>query len=229
MSASARLEAVPEQEATSGAGAGTRVVNARPAARPRHAKAQWNLWLRWLHTYTSMISLLVVLFFSLTGITLNHPDWLFGTKEVRREVTGTMPAGWVKSGEVNWLTVAEELRSSQGLKGRVGDTRADANEADISFAAPGYSADAFINMQTGKYTVNILQQGGVAVLNDLHKGRDAGTGWKWVIDLSGLILTLVSVTGIGILLLLKKTRVQALTVMGVASVLTLILALRAIT
>lgn len=203
----------------------------RPAARPRprSAKAQWNVWLRWLHTYTSMISLLVVLFFSLTGITLNPPDWLFGGKEVQREVTGTMPAGWIKNGEVNWLTVAEELRAAQGLKGRVGDTRADGQEADISFAAPGYSADAFIDTKTGQYTVNILEQGSVAVLNDLHKGRDAGTAWKWVIDLSGAILTLVSLTGIGILLLLKKTRAQALGVMAVASVITVILALQAVT
>lgn len=214
MSASTRREPVPVT---------------RPAARPRSAKAQWNVWLRWLHTYTSMISLLVVLFFSVTGITLNHPDWVFGTKEVTREVTGTMPAGWIQDGEVNWLAVAEELRATQGLKGRVGDTRADDQEADISFAAPGYSADAFIDVNTGEYKVSILEQGSVAVLNDLHKGRDAGTGWKWVIDLSGAILTLVSVTGIGILLLLKKTRTQALTVMGVASVLTVILALRAIT
>ncbi|WP_135227699.1 PepSY-associated TM helix domain-containing protein [Deinococcus fonticola] len=204
-------------------------VVTRPAARPRSARAQWNVWLRWLHTYTSMISLLVVLFFALTGVTLNHPDWVFGTKEVQREVTGTLPAGWIRNGEVNWLTVAEELRAQQGLKGRVGDTRADTQEADISFAAPGYSADAFIDVKTGSYKVNVLEQGGVAILNDLHKGRDAGTGWKWVIDLSGAVLTLVSVTGIGILLLLKKTRRQALTVMGIASVVTVLLALRAIT
>lgn len=201
---------------------------ARPAPRKRSAQAQWNVTLRWLHTYTSMISLLVVLFFSITGITLNHPDWLFGTKEVKTEVTGTMPAGWIKNGEVNWLTVAEELRAKQNLKGRANEPSVNGNEADISFLAPGYSADAFIDTQTGKYTVNILQQGGVAVMNDLHKGRDAGTAWKWVIDVSGAILTLVSLTGIGILLFLKKTRTQALTVMGVASVLVLVLALRAI-
>ena len=34
--------------------------------------------MRWIHVYTSMISLLIVLFFGLTGITLNHPKWTFG-------------------------------------------------------------------------------------------------------------------------------------------------------
>ena len=130
---------------------------------------------------------------------------------------------------MNWLTVAEELRAQQGLKGRAGETRVDGQEASISFAAPGYSADAFIDTTTGKYTVNVLAQGGVAVLNDLHRGRDAGGAWKWVIDLTGALLTLVAVTGIGILLYLKKTRRQALGVMGVASVLVLLLMRHAVT
>ncbi|MFC4427576.1 PepSY-associated TM helix domain-containing protein [Deinococcus navajonensis] len=204
------------------AGGGSTV---RPTpARPRNARAQWNLWLRWLHTYTSMISLLVVLFFALTGITLNHPDWVFGTGETTREVNGTLPAGWIQGETVNWLNVAEDLREQQGLRGRAGDTRLDGTEASLAFAAPGYSADVVIDTRTGRYTARVLQQDALAVLNDLHKGRDAGSAWKWLIDLSGAVLGLVAVTGIGILLFLKKTRRQALGVMGAASVLVLLLA-----
>lgn len=201
---------------------------ATAARRPRSLKARTHVWLRWLHTYTSMISLLVVLFFSLTGITLNHPDWAFGGADVRREVTGTLPTGWIQDGQVNWLAVAEELRAKQGLHGRAEDTRVDGNEASLSFRAPGYSADAFIDTRTGKYTVNVEAQGAVAVLNDLHRGRDAGGAWAWLIDLSGAFLTLVSLTGLGILLYLKKTRVKALAAMLGAAVLVVVLARLAI-
>ncbi|WP_295817595.1 PepSY-associated TM helix domain-containing protein [uncultured Deinococcus sp.] len=218
MSASAR----PEGEGEAGG------VPARPARRARSSRAQTNVALRWLHTYTSMISLLVVLFFAATGITLNHPDWVFGSGEVRSELTGTLPAGWITAGTVNWLTVAESLRADQGLKGRAGDTRVDGQEASLSFLGPGYSADAVIDTATGRYSVNVLQQGGLAVINDLHRGRDAGTAWRWVIDVSGIILALVAVTGIGILLYLRRTRAQALTVMGIASVIVVTLAWRAI-
>ncbi|MBB5363846.1 hypothetical protein HNQ08_002953 [Deinococcus humi] len=175
-----------------------------------------------------MISLLVVLFFALTGVTLNHPDWAFGSSEVRREVTGTLPTGWINGTEVDWLTVAEELRAQQGLHGRAEEPRLDGTEASISFLGPGYSADTVIDTQTGRYNINILAQGGVAVLNDLHKGRDTGGAWSWLIDLSGIVLTLVAVTGIGILLYLKKTRTQALMVMGIASVVVLFLGWRAV-
>ena len=223
MSASARPEVTETDDLFE-----TSVSASRPARRARSSRAQANVTLRWLHTYTSMISLLVVLFFALTGITLNHPDWVFGTGDVKSTLTGTLPAGWIKDGTVNWLTVAETLRADQNLKGRAGETRFDGNEADISFVGPGYSADTAIVAATGKYTVNVLQQGGVAVMNDLHRGRDTGGAWKWLIDLSGGILALVAITGIGILLYLKKTRNQALTVMGLASVVVIALAWHAI-
>ena len=61
-----------------------------PGTRRKQATARW---VRWVHVYTSMISLLVVLFFGLTGITLNHPDWTFGGSATKDTHTGTLPAG----------------------------------------------------------------------------------------------------------------------------------------
>lgn len=195
--------------------------------RRRSPQARWNVLLRWVHLYSSMLSLLIVLFFSLTGITLNHPEWTFGMGQVKHEASGTLPAGWISGDQVNWLVVAETLREQQHLQGRAGNTRLQGDEADISFLAPGYSADAYIDTRTGRYTLSVLQQGPLAVLNDLHRGRDAGVAWKWVVDLSGVVLALISATGLGILLLMKKTRRPASLVMGAGLVLTALLALHA--
>ena len=43
-----------------------------------HTKRGIHRWSRWIHVYTSMVALLIVLFFGVTGITLNHPKWTFG-------------------------------------------------------------------------------------------------------------------------------------------------------
>src|ERR1700728_4433197 len=51
--------------------------------------------MRWLHIYLSMFGLAAVLFFSVTGITLNHPDWAFGQVERRREAKGRMDPKWI--------------------------------------------------------------------------------------------------------------------------------------
>ena len=60
-------------------------------------------------------------------------------------------------------------------------------------------------------------------MNDFHKGRDAGPTWAWLIDLSGWFLVLVSVTGLGLLVYLKKFRISALIAMLVGTVIMLAL------
>jgi hypothetical protein len=71
-------------------------------------------------------------------------------------------------------------------------------------------------------------QGAVGVLNDLHRGRDAGRAWAWLIDVAGVFLVLLSLTGLGLLIYLKKLRVSALAVMVVGTVLVMLLAALAI-
>jgi uncharacterized protein len=182
-----------------------------------------NVFLRWLHVYTSMFSLMIVLFFAITGITLNHPDWIFGQAETRKESTGTLPTTWRSNGKVNWLEVVEHLRATNSVRGRAQDMREDSSEASVSFAAPGYRADAFVDTKTGGYKLTVTAQGIVAVMNDFHKGRDAGPTWAWLIDLSGWFLVLVSVTGLGLLVYLKKFRISALIAMVVGTVIMLAL------
>lgn len=182
--------------------------------------------LRWLHVYTSMISLLIVLFFAVTGITLNHPDWVFGNGEVTRESSGTLPAGWQAGGKPDWLTVVEYLRANAGVRGQAGDYVAAGSadpEDSLSFHAPGYSADVFIAKDSGAYKLSVTQQGFVAVLNDFHKGRDAGGAWAWVIDVSGGFLALIALTGLGLLVYLKKIRRAALLTMLGGAVLMVVL------
>ncbi len=191
--------------------------------KPAKARGSLYLLVRWLHLYTSMISLLVVVFFAATGITLNHPEWVFGSASSQQNLTGTLPKTWLQNGKVDWLLTAETLRAKYGLKGRVTDHRQDNNEASISFRAPAYAADAFIQIKDGTYSLKVVAQGPVAVLNDLHRGRDSGKAWAWLIDLSGWFLLLVAVTGFGLSLFMKKTRVAAMLTALAGTILVLVL------
>jgi len=158
--------------------------------RKRPLRLRVHSALRWLHIYTSMVSLLVVLFFAATGVTLNHPDWLAG--ERTEEVTGTLPADVKTAKGIDWLVVAEHLRAAHGVHGTVADRREDDREGSLTFRAPGYSADAFINVRDGSYKLTVSYQGAVGVLNDLHRGRDAGNAWAWLIDVSGVFLVFLT-------------------------------------
>ena len=182
---------------------------ARDAARRRRPlRLRVHSLLRWLHIYTSMVSLLVVLFFAATGVTLNHPDWLAG--ERTDELTGTLPATWKTTQGIDWLVVAEHLRSAHGVHGTVADRTADDRQAALTFRAPGYSADCFIDVHDGSYRLTVSYQGALGVLNDLHRGRDSGGTWAWLIDVAGVFLVLLSLTGLGLLFYLRKVRVKGL-------------------
>ncbi len=64
------------------------------------------------------------------------------------------------------------------LKGDIGDFIIDDNQCTLSFKGPGYSADAFVNRENGEYKLTETSLGIVAVMNDLHKGRDTGKKWR---------------------------------------------------
>lgn len=176
-------------------------------AKKKIAKAS-----RWLHIYLSMVSFTIVLFFSVTGLTLNHPDFFAG-KAVNTKDTGTLNATWVNAKDTNLvakLNIAEYFRSKHQAKGAVTEFRIDDTQVSISFRGPGYEGDAFVSRENGAYEFSQTRGGMVAFMNDLHKGRDTGKTWSWVIDVSAILLVLVSVTGLVLLLFLKKKRTNGL-------------------
>ncbi len=201
----------------------TESENKQTVRRARPLKLRVHHVLRWLHIYLSMISLLIVLFFSLTGVTLNHPEWSFGTRETKREVEGKFPTNWKNAGGPDWFVVAEYLRTTYNLRGQVKDNHSDDREGSLAFKAPGYSADCFFDTRTGGYTMSISSQGPLNLLNDLHRGRDTARAWNWTVDASAVILILVSLTGLGITFFLLKLRRSALIWAGVGCLLTWIL------
>lgn len=173
---------------------------------------RWAALARWLHLYLSVASFALVLFFAVTGLTLNHADWFDGAS-VTNEFKGHLNPAWVKGTDtttVDKLALVEYLRSAYRIRGAVSDVRIDDREVSISFRGPGYTADAFIRRPAGLYRLTETKLGVVAVLNDLHKGRDTGRGWAWVIDVAAVFMTLVSVTGLLLLLVMKKRRVSGL-------------------
>jgi hypothetical protein len=168
---------------------------------------------RWLHIYLSMLSFAVVLFFSFTGLTLNHPNWFGGDKQVVVKNKGKLNVNWVNpadTSKVSKLEIVEFLRKTYHVKGLVNEFRIDDIEVSVSFKGPAYACDAFIDRQTGIYEVSEIKMGLMAVMNDLHKGRDTGKAWAWVIDVSAVFLILVSLSGLILLFFIKKRRFAGL-------------------
>jgi hypothetical protein len=168
---------------------------------------------RWLHIYLSMVSFAIVLFFSFTGLTLNHPNWLGGDKQIEEKYKGKLNVKWVNQSDTNKiakLEIVEFLRNKYKVKGAVSEFRIEDYDVTVTFKGPAYSCDAFIDRETGTYEITEIKMGVVALWNDLHKGRDSGKGWAWVIDVSAIFLIIVSLTGLILLLFIKKKRISGI-------------------
>lgn len=170
-----------------------------------------------------MIALLLVLFFGISGITLNHPEWTFGDDPTSTTETGTFAFDAAPDGEVDYLAVSEFLRDTYGITAEVSDYQTSGDRGSISYRAPGYAADVTFDPATGDYRLTVEQQGWVGVMNDLHKGRDANGAWTWTIDVAGAFLVAIAVSGLALQLVLKRRRRSAVLVAvagaGIAAVL----------
>lgn len=171
--------------------------------------------MRWLHIYVSLLAFTALVFFGLTGVTLNHPDWFNANAQHVSELQGQLSAAWVQpvDGEDfeafgKKLEVVEHLRAEHQLRGAVSEFRVDDRECLVLFKGPGYAADAIVDRSTGAYQLTITRMGLVALMNDLHKGRDTGGAWSVVIDVVSIATVFISVTGLVLIFYLKRKRVS---------------------
>ena len=189
-----------------------RTLIRRPKAADKQAKPKWQKdtasFSRWLHIYLSMVSFVIILFFAVTGLTLNHVEWFDG-KEVIKKYTGKVDLKWVKvkdTAAIAKLEIVQYLKHTNHIKGDIADFIIDDDQLTVSFKGPGYSADAFVKRDNGEYKLTETSLGIFAVMNDLHKGRDTGKKWRMLIDIAAVFMSLLSLTGIVMICFMKKKR-----------------------
>lgn len=174
---------------------------------------------RWLHLYLSMFAFGTMLLFSVTGLSLNHPEWFGAGRSTTVDVAGELDPALLgdvaadpRGDAVDRLAVAETLRARHRLRGVVTDFRADDLEVTVGWKGPAWAADAVIDRDTGRYTLAVTSHGFVDRINDLHKGRDTGAIWSMVIDVSAVLLVIAAVTGFLLVFWMRRKRLAGVLV-----------------
>ncbi|MCV0370489.1 PepSY-associated TM helix domain-containing protein [Filomicrobium sp.] len=166
-------------------------------------------WLRHLHRWhwiSAAISLVGMMLFAITGITLNHARQIeAGPQVTSRE--GTLPPALLK-----------ELATKEGEKERplpdsvqdwlsrelsisVGERAAEWSEQEVYVSLPRPGGDAWLTIDRAQGAVlyEVTNRGWISYLNDLHKGRNAGLVWSLFIDAFAAACLIFCFTGLFLL------------------------------
>lgn len=176
------------------------------------------LWARRLHIYVSMALLLVVLFFAVTGITLNRPH-LYVSEEpqierqqlVIPEALFALTQGRLVVDKPNLLAYLADESSVTGtpsslqIFSEVEEGELVEGEVSLDYKGPGFNSTVFIDLVNKEAEIETTHYGVVAVLNDLHKGRYSGEVWAWFIDVSAFLMVFFALTGVCLLVPKKKS------------------------
>ena len=184
-----------------------------PSQKKKSAKA---FWLKQLHTWhwvSSAISLIGLLLFAFTGITLNHAADIEGSPQTV-EKAATLPANLraqiapddqPDTKKPLPASVAAWIEQAVGQRG-TGEAEWSADEIYLALPRPGGDGWVSIDRQDGTVTSEATSRGWISYLNDLHKGRNAGTVWKYFIDIFSVACFLFALTGLVLLQLHAKKR-----------------------
>lgn len=181
-------------------------ITTSPTSKPAPQRNRaWLRWSRTLHVYLSMLALLLLLFFGLTGFMLNHAD-LFGLEQTNTHTISTvLPSEILAS--TDKLLLVEYIRV-QGVSGAV-DPFEWPDEGEVfhlAFKSPRSHTDVDIKLPEGTAEIEVQTRGSLAMLSRMHTARESGAIWQLLLDAAAILLILISVTGLVLWFSLPKRR-----------------------
>lgn len=204
---------------------------------PHIPNASRAIWLKNLHRWhwiSAALSLLGMLMFSVTGITLNHATQIEAKPKVVN-LKATLPAPLAERLEkfaaanidqrkplppaiAGWSATAFDI-DVEGL-----DAEWTEGEAYVPLPRPG--GDGWLRLSAdGNAEYEVTSRGAVSWLNDLHKGRNTGPVWAWFIDIFAVACIIFSLTGFLIMKLHAANRPSTWPVIGLGILVPVLLAL----
>jgi len=176
-------------------------------AKPKRGRRSF--WLKQLHTWhwmSSALSMIGLLLFALTGFTLNHASDIEAQPSVVSHAA-QLPPSLMKLVAPNDAPDAKKpfpAAVAQYIEGQIplkaaGTAEWSADEIYLALPRPGGDAWITVDRTTGSVTSEVTNRGWIAWLNDLHKGRNTGDGWKLFIDIFVLACVVFTLTGLVLL------------------------------
>jgi hypothetical protein len=176
---------------------------------------------RLIHGWLSAVAFLVLCFFSITGLLLNHPEW--AGESVPKPIEAKFR---LEEAEMQELFDAKEpelllpdmAAKRVALKGETTGGSQVGNELFVRMHGVRGLTDIRASLVTGNVTVVVEPAPTLSIVNELHRGERAGATWRWFIDAFAVLLVVLSIVGYLIFLSLRF-RLRTALILTVASTL----------
>ena len=176
---------------------------------------QCRLW----HGYLSAFAFAALLFFAVTGVFLNHPDWFSSNRPRSSPVQMTLTPSQLQ--ELRDASVPAELLTKlvaeqTTLYGEYKDGTVAMTQIFVRMRGARGSSDIRADLNNGSVAVTVERATTVALLNALHRGEQAGSAWRMFIDAIAAVLIAVSLIGYAIFFSMTPRLKTAVLVTGVS-------------
>lgn len=187
------------------------------------------------HWISSAVCLVGMLLFAVTGITLNHaaeipatPKIVSHEGQVPEALLQELSALNVEDGQGaafpdslnNWLASEYQIYIPRGRTAEW-----DSGEFYLAMPRPGGDAWLSLDIESGEMVYESTNRGWIAYFNDLHKGRDTGTAWRWYLDIFAVACVVFCLTGFWLLWQQSSRRVSTWPITALGVLIPLVIAL----
>lgn len=146
----------------------------------------------------SAFAFLALIFFSITGLLLNHPDWFTGVRPVPVERTVVIPreelAEALRAPEPS-QALAKAVGRLTALRGAFKDGEILDGKGLIRMEGVTGNSDVTVDLADGRAQVSLQKTDVITMLNHLHRGSNAGLVWRALIDATAVIVLALSLVG----------------------------------
>ncbi|MEZ5938548.1 MAG: PepSY-associated TM helix domain-containing protein [Hyphomonadaceae bacterium] len=167
----------------------------------------WKRQARTWHWMSGAISLIGMLLFAVTGITLNHAADIPASLKART-VEAVLPPDLIaqlaaepEEGATPELPELVRRHLESDLNVSLKNRQVEWTDIDAYIDLPRPGGDAYLTLdrESGEAVLESTSRGAISYLNDLHKGRNTGVAWSWFLDIFAVAAIVFCLTGLWLL------------------------------
>ncbi|SBS29784.1 hypothetical protein MAQ5080_01502 [Marinomonas aquimarina] len=183
-----------------------------------------NRWARWLHIYSAAPVLLLMMFFALTGVTLNHLSWNLGDTEQSSQSlelpSALLDLDWQSESSQTALSVLAWLDQEHGFNGVDIEINWELEEQLLLLHLEGPQGSYAIEVYPEDEMVDVFVRDlpFLEMLNNLHRGKHVTGFWRWLSDISGVCMLIFCLSGLWLLMVNTVQRATTLSWVSMGSV-----------